>query len=281
MLVNLAILAALVVPSIMAALTRENMADALIGTKEGDLERTFKKLVEEQDKRELSYALVDVAKVPEHMPKVVTCLRTVVDPFLKEMSSVNGYVYFDTIYNNTKGDAESNVNVFVQGTLYYISVNTRGDAESFAKMIASFEPSDAKPLASIRYLILRRSDAVKVLERVMDKSPTLITVDLPRWLANHSFNQNSRHYTLHKVTREQAFQYLTFFATERVLKDALSIVTKNEHYKVDYIVWCCDSHNSFPQDLYNKLSALLERLQRRNTLSGPRYSHFYHRCLSS
>ena len=76
-----------------------------------------------------------------------------------------------------------------------ISNNTRDDTESFAKVITSFEPSDVKPLASIRYMTLRRKDAVKVLESVMDKSPKLITGDLPRWLANHLFDQNSYDYT--------------------------------------------------------------------------------------
>ena len=67
----------------------------------------------------------------------------------------------------------------------------------------------------------------------MDKSPKLITGDLPRWLADHLFDQNSDDYTLYGVAREQAFQYLTSFATERVLTDALSIVKANEHYKVN------------------------------------------------
>ena len=44
-------------------------------------------------------------------------------------------------------------------------------------------------------MTLRRKDAVKVLESVMDKSPTLITGDLPRWLADHLFDQNSYGYT--------------------------------------------------------------------------------------
>ena len=56
-----------------------------------------------------------------------------------------------------------------------------------------------------------------------------------------------------EVAREQAFQYLTSFATEGVLNDALSIVKANEHYKVDSGVCCCNSQDSFPQDLYNKL----------------------------
>ena len=84
MLIKLVILAALFVPSIMAALSREEMADALIKVEnEEDLVQTFKKFESEQDEDELSWALADVAKVQEHMPKVVTCLRTVVDPFPK------------------------------------------------------------------------------------------------------------------------------------------------------------------------------------------------------
>ena len=35
-------------------------------------------------------------------------------------------------------------------TVGAISSNTRDDTESFAKVITSFEPSDVKPLASIR-----------------------------------------------------------------------------------------------------------------------------------
>ena len=199
MLIKLVILAALFVPSIMATLSREEMTDALIGEKE-DLVQTFKKFEKEQDKDELSHALADVAKVPEHIPKVATCLRTVVDPFPKEMS---------------------NVSWLVHNTVSAISYNTLDDAESFAKVITSFKPSDVKPLASIRHWILRRKDAVKVVESVMAKSPQLITGDLPRWLANHSFDQNSMNYTFYEVAREQAFQYLTSFATEDVLNDAL------------------------------------------------------------
>ena len=58
---------------------------------------------------------------------------------------------------------------------------------------------------------------MRVVDSVMDKSPTLITDDLPRWLADHLFDQNSKYYTDYRVTREQTFQYLTSFATERVL----------------------------------------------------------------
>ena len=41
------------------------------------------------------------------------------------------------------------------------------------------------------------------------------------------------YYTYYEAAREQAFQYLTSFATEDILNDALSIVKANEHYKVD------------------------------------------------
>ena len=114
----------------MAALSRKDMADALIKAEDEDLAQTFKKFEKEQNEYELSLALADVAKVPEHMPKVVTCLRTV-DPFPKEMS---------------------NVSRLVHSTVCVISYNTRDDTESFAKVITSFNPSDVKPLASIRSL---------------------------------------------------------------------------------------------------------------------------------
>ena len=70
----------------------------------------------------------------------------------------------------------------------------------------------------------------------MAKSPKLITGDLPRWLADHSFDQNSYDYTLYEVARKQAFQYLTLFATEVFSMMLLSIVKANEHFKVDSAV---------------------------------------------
>ena len=244
MLINLAILAALFMPSIMAArLSQEDMAKTLISGKE-DLVQTFKKFESEQDKYELSHALANVARVPEHIPKVATCLRTV-DPFPKEMS---------------------NVSWLIHSTLYNIFYDTRGGTEFFAKVIASFEPSDIKPLASIRHLTLLRDDAVKVVESVMAKSSEPITGDLSRWLANHSFDRKSLNYTDYRVARKQTFQYLTLFATERVLNDALSIVKANGHYKIDSNAWCCKSQDSFPQDLYNKLSVLLAFVKARNAL---------------
>jgi len=227
----------------MAALSREDITKALTAENEENLVQTFKKFEEEQDEDDLSLALADIAKVPEHIPKVATCLRTLVDPFPSEMSRVNGLVHY---------------------TLANISVNTIDDTESFAKAIASFEPSGVKPLASIRYRILRRKDAVKVLERVMTKSPELITSDLPRWLADHSFDQNSSLYAFDKVVREQAFQYLTFFATEDALNDALAIVKANQHYKVDSHVLCCNFQDSFPHDLVDKLERLLAIVKDRN-----------------
>ena len=44
----------------------------------------------------------------------------------------------------------------------------------------------------------------------------------------------------------------------------LSIVKTNEHYKVDSDVCCCNSQDSFPQDLVNKLERLLAFVKARN-----------------
>ena len=126
----------------------------------------------------MSDALVNVAKVPEHIPKVVTCLRAAVDPFPEEVSHVS------TLVHHTVGA---------------ISHNTNGDAESFANVIASFEPSDVKPLASIRLWTIQRSDVVKVVENVMAKSPELITSDLPRWLADHAFDKRISYSAQHPL----------------------------------------------------------------------------------
>jgi len=241
MLIKHVILATLVVPSIMAALSSKDITKALIGAKE-NLVKIFKQFEKEQGEYELPLALADVASIQEHIPKVVTCLRTV-DPFPKEVS---------------------NVSWLVHSTLACISNSTLNNPESFAKVIASFEPSDVKPLASIHHITLLRSDTVDVLESVMDKSPELITGSLSRWLANHIFDRNSSLYALFEVTRIQAFQYLTSFATEHTLEDALSIVKANEHYKVDSRVCCCNPHGSFPQHLYNKLSALLVLVKARS-----------------
>ena len=69
---------------------------------------------------------------------------------------------------------------------------------------------------------------MNVLKRVMDKSPELITHDLPSWIAFHSLDRNSSYY---RPVLEEAFKYLTSFATQSVLEKALSIVKRNEHYK--------------------------------------------------
>jgi len=242
MLIKLVSLVALFMPSIMAALPEEEITKALAAENGQDLVHTFKKFEKEQDHETLSQALADVARVEEHMPKVATCLRAVVAPFPEEPLHVSELVH---------------------NTFHDIYINTRGDTESFAKVVASFDDTDTKPLASIRFMTLRRSDAVKVMEKVMDKSPTLIAGYIPRWLADHSFDIESHLYRADRYAREQAFQYLTSFATERVLTGALYAVVKNQHYKVGSQVRCCDSHNSFPHDLYNKLSTLLELLKAR------------------
>jgi hypothetical protein len=248
MLIKLVILAILAVPSIMAS-TREQIADALIADKDtGKLGQTFQALRKEHRDVSSSWALAEVAK-QGHPGMVVTCLRTEQDHFPKDNMYVSYLVHF---------------------TLMGISYNTSDDSESFAKVITSFTPTDAKPLASIRNVTIRRSDAVNVLERVMAKSPKLITDSLPSWLASHRFDRNSRAYKYKQTARQGAYQYLASFATESVLEKALDIAKANEHYKADLgdgpKVLCCDSQDSFPQDLVDKLSVLLEIVQARNEI---------------
>ena len=129
-MLKFAILAVLFVPSILAALTREEMASALIAAEDtGTLEKTFKKFEKEQDAYDLSEALADVAKVQAHMPKLSTCLRMAHDPFPED---------------------KMRVSYLVHRTLCRISYRT--NTESFTNVITSFKPSDIKLLASIRYL---------------------------------------------------------------------------------------------------------------------------------
>ena len=128
-------------------------------------------------------------------------------------------------------------------------------------MIACFKLSDAKPLASIRYRTLDRNDAVDVLKSVMKKSPGLIIDDLPNWLACHRFDRNSWYYS---SAREEAFEYLTFFAAQSVLEKALAIVKRNEHYKIASVVTCCDSQDHFPRDLFDRINVLLNLVKTRN-----------------
>jgi hypothetical protein len=108
---------------------------------------------------------------------------------------------------------------------------------------------------------------VAVLKRVMDKSPELIIDSLPSWLTSHSFDQNSQYY---RTVLEGGFKCLTSFATESVLEEAVSIVKRNEHYKRDFgkgpEIVCCKSQKSIPQDLSDKLGALLELVKARNQL---------------
>ena len=77
----------------MAALSKEEMTNFDQAENEEDLVKTFKKFEKEQNHYTLSCALADVAKVQEHIPKVVTCLRTVADPFPNEMSHVSWLVH--------------------------------------------------------------------------------------------------------------------------------------------------------------------------------------------
>ena len=104
----------------------------------------------------------------------------------------------------------------------------------------------------------------------MKKSPELITYDLPSWIASHGFDRNSKYY---RPSFEEAFKYLTFFATQGVLEKALSIVKSNGHYTIVYKnghteVRCCNSQDSIPQDLFNKLNVLLELVRARNARIG-------------
>ena len=52
-----------------------------------------------------------------------------------------------------------------------------------------------------------------------------------------------------------------------MLEKALTIVKRNEHYKVDSgVVMCCKSQDHIPQDLFNKINVLLELVKARKAL---------------
>jgi hypothetical protein len=249
MLIKLVVLTVLTVPSIMATMSPEEIAKALIAEKNtGKLEQTFEDLHKKHSDYDSSWALSDVAR-QGHPGIVATCLRVEQDPFPNDKMCMS---------------------YLVNNTLTEISKNTSDDSESFAKVITSFKPTDVKPLASIRHRILFRKDAVKILKRVMDKSPELIIGNLPSWLASHMFDQNSSYYTWHQTALEEAFYYLAPFATESVLEEALSIAKANEHYKVDLSngpkVMCCNFQDSFPKDLLDKLTGLLKLMKARNEI---------------
>ena len=240
-MLKFAILAVLFVPPILAALSRANMANALITAgNTGTIEQTFKTFEREQDHSNLSWALRDVAKVQARIPKALACLRTADDPFPKD---------------------KSHVNLLVHGTVFEISDNI--DTASFTNAITSFNLDDVKLLVSIRYWTLDSDDAVNVLKGIMTKSPELITHDLPSWVAFHSLDRNSTDY---RTFREEAFKYLTSFASQSVLEEALTIVKRNEHYKVDSQVMCCMSQDSIPQDLFDKINDLLKLVKVRKAL---------------
>jgi hypothetical protein len=248
-MLKLAILAILAVPSILAAYIREYIAKALIAEKDTEkLGQTFQALRKKYDDYYNSTALAVVAW-RGHPGIVVTCLRTEQDPFPNDKMCVS---------------------CFVNCTFLDISNFTNYDPESFVKVITSFTPADVKPLASIRDVTIRRSDAVSVLERVMAKSPKLIIGSLPSWIASHRFDRNSSGYNAYQTAREGTFQYLASLATESVLEKALFIVKASEHYEVHSLgvpaVMCCKSHDHIPQDLVDKLRTLLELVQARNEL---------------
>jgi hypothetical protein len=246
MLIKRVVLAILIVPCTMASIWKES-ADALIAEKDtGKLEQTFQDLRKRHGDYYTSDALAEVAK-QGHPEIVVTCLRTVQDPFPND---------------------KMRVSYLVDDTLGKISLRTPVDSESFVKVITSFKSTDVKPLAVIRDVTPWRDDTESVLKGVMDKSPELITDTLPNWLASHRFDRSSLLYTQNQTAREGGFKYLASFATESVLEKALSIVKRNEHYKVDgmtgLVVACCNSQDHIPQDLVDKLTGLLALMKARN-----------------
>ena len=107
-----------------------------------------------------------------------------------------------------------------------------------------------------------------ILKRVMGKYTELITNDLPSWMEFHSLDQNYKYY---RPTFEESFNYLTSFASQRVFEKALSILKRNEHYKVVYkdgliAVLCCNSQDYIPQDLSDKIEALLKLVKAKKAL---------------
>ena len=65
---------------------------------------------------------------------------------------------------------------------------------------------------------------------------------------------------------EEAFQYLVSFATQSVLEEALSIVKRNEHYKMGSQVACCKDQSHFPQNLADRMNDILGVGKARNAL---------------
>ena len=121
-MLKFAVLTILSVPSILAAVSRKDMAAALIAAEDtGTLKETFKRFEKEQYVGDLSDALVDVAQVQACIPKVVACLRMAYDPFPRRQDVCEHLVH---------------------RTLTEISEST--DTESFTNVITSFKPSDAK-----------------------------------------------------------------------------------------------------------------------------------------
>lgn len=240
------ILALLVLPTLTAAASLEEIADALIDANDTEnLEPTFRTFETQQNGHELQKALALLA-VQDHIPIVVKCLRMTHDHFPQDKLCVNSIIHF---------------------TIHEISNST--DAESFAKVVTSFNNSDIKPLACIRDRTISRDDSVDVLKIVMAKSPELITDDLPSWLTPCEFESASYFFT---IAHEGVFQYLTSFATQGVLEKAFSIVKENIHYKVEWgnggapVDMRCWSQEPLHQNLSNRLKDLLKVVKTRGTL---------------
>jgi hypothetical protein len=150
MLIKLVILAISAVPSIMATMSPEEIAKALIVEKDtGTVEKTFQGLHKKHGDY-YSYLVLDDVAQKGHPGIVATCLRTEQDPFPNDKMRVSGLVH---------------------STLSSISDSTFDDSESFAKVITSFTSTDVKPLVSIRNAIFYRDDAMDVLKGVMNQVP--------------------------------------------------------------------------------------------------------------
>lgn len=245
MLTIFSIFVLLILPAITTATLLEEIADALIDASDTEgLQHTFKTLQAQCNGLELPEALACVAARGD-ISTVIKCLRMTRDSF---------------------PDDKLCVNPLIHNTLYEISCITH-DAGSFAKVITAFNPSDVKPLASLRVRTISRDDSVDVLKHLMIQHPKLIVDYLPSWLTSHVFNFRS----FFTAAREETFQYLASLATRDVLEKALSIVKEEGHYKVELenggiIFMCCWFQEALHRNLLNKLNGLLQLVEARKAL---------------
>lgn len=242
MLSVLVILALLTLPSIIAT-TSNDMEIILTNAKDGKiLKQTFRTLQKGSRSFTLSVALTQIA-AKGYTQIVVSCLKAVQDPCPNDAMCVNH---------------------LMDRTLEFMFMGSF-DSETVANVILSFNRNDVKPFICIRSRILQRNDIGNILEKIMLKSPTLITDDLSKWLASHAFDRIS---SAHNGTSlEQAFKYLSALATQDVLEKTLSILEKNEHYKMDdgcvVRLLCCTDSN-FSHHLFNRIKGLLDIVKARN-----------------